>query len=120
MNTTEKNLKTKTRKIVLQTVWIFAMLNYIYCDIIGQMDAEVIKKILSGELMSFPTTQGFWLGMSVLMEIPIAMVLLSRVLKYPANRLANIIAGAIMTLVQISSTMVGTGPPLFTTYSIQS
>jgi hypothetical protein len=119
MNTTEKNIDFENKKIVFQTVWIFAMLNWIYCDIISQMDPEAIRKILSGELMPFPTTQGFWLGMSVLMEIPIAMVLLSRVLKYPANRWANIIAGVIMTLVQVSSTMVGTGPTLsYLFYSI--
>ena len=41
------------------------------------------------------------------------MVLLSRVLKYGANRWANIIAGTIMTLVQISSLFFGTAP---TTY----
>jgi hypothetical protein len=112
MKSSEKMVDCENQKMVLQTVWIFAMLNYIYCDIIAQMDPEAIRKLLSGELMPFPTTPGFWLGMSVLMEIPIAMVLLSRVLKYPANRWANIIAGVIMTLVQISSTMVGTGPTL--------
>ncbi len=112
MNTNEMILKNENTKVVLQAVWIFAMLNYIYCDIISQMDPEAIRKILSGELMPFPTTQGFWLGMSILMEIPIAMVLLSRVLKYPANRWANIIAGAVMTVVQISSNLVGTGPTL--------
>jgi hypothetical protein len=119
MNTIEKNVENENRKIVLQAVWIFAMLNYIYCDIIGFMDVEMIKKILSGELMSFPTTQGFWLGMSILMEIPIAMVLLSRVLKFRANRLANIITGVIMTVVQISSNFAGTPPTLhYIFYSI--
>ena len=33
------------------------------------------------------------------MEIPIAMILASRLLPFRANRLANIIAGGIMTLV---------------------
>ena len=53
-------------------------------------------------------TQGFLLGASVLMEIPIAMVLLSRILKYRAGRLANIIAGTIMTAVQLVTLFVGT------------
>jgi len=39
------------------------------------------------------------MGSAVLMEIPIAMILASRVLPFRANRLANIIAGSIMTLV---------------------
>ncbi|MHC1781210.1 MAG: DUF6326 family protein [Anaerolineaceae bacterium] len=112
MNTTEKNGEIESRKVIFSTVWIFAMLNYIYCDIIGHMDVELLRKMVSGEALPFPTSQEFWLGMAVMMEIPIAMVLLSRVLKYRANRWANIIAGAVMTLVQISSNFVGTPPTL--------
>jgi len=41
------------------------------------------------------------------MEIPIAMVILSWILNYKANRLANIISGTIMTIVQISSLFTG-------------
>ena len=73
MNSIEKNVEIESRKVIFSTVWIFAILNYISCDIIGYMDAEMIKKILSGELMSFPTTQEFWLGLSILMEIPIVI-----------------------------------------------
>jgi len=36
------------------------------------------------------------------------MILLSRILKYGVNRWANIIAGSIMTVVQISSLFIGT------------
>jgi hypothetical protein len=42
------------------------------------------------------------------MEIPIAMVLLSRMLKYRPNRWANVIAGAFMAVVQASTLFVGT------------
>jgi hypothetical protein len=38
-------------------------------------------------------------GSAVLMEIPIAMILASRLLPLRANRLANIVAGTIVTLV---------------------
>jgi hypothetical protein len=44
------------------------------------------------------------------MEIPIAMIVACRLLPFRANRLANIIAGAICTLVNGSLTFV---PPLF-------
>jgi hypothetical protein len=43
------------------------------------------------------------LGVGILIEIPIAMVLLSRVLEYRANRWANIAAGTVMTAVQFST-----------------
>jgi hypothetical protein len=48
----------------------------------------------------------FWAG--VFMEIPISMILLSRVLKYKANRIANIIAGSIMTIAQTATLFIGT------------
>ena len=46
---------------------------------------------------------------AVLMEIPIAMILASRLLPHRANRLANIIAGSIVTLVNGFVTFI---PPL--------
>jgi threonine/homoserine/homoserine lactone efflux protein len=45
-----------------------------------------------------------------LMEIPISMIVLSRVLKYTVNRWVNMIAATIMTIVQISSLFSGTTP----------
>lgn len=47
------------------------------------------------------------------MEIPIAMILLSRILKYRVNRWANIIAGSVKTVVMVSSMFVGDGPTLY-------
>jgi hypothetical protein len=46
---------------------------------------------------------------AILMEIPIAMILASRLLPYRANRLANIIAGGIETLINGFLTFI---PPL--------
>jgi uncharacterized membrane protein len=43
----------------------------------------------------------------MLMEIPIALVLLSRVLKYRANRSAIIIAGVIKTIVMLGTLLMG-------------
>ncbi len=56
--------------------------------------------------------EGLVLGFAVLMETAIAMVLLSRVLKYRANRWANIIAGIIHTAAVFLSLFVGT-PALY-------
>jgi uncharacterized membrane protein len=72
------------------------------------MDSELLKQYLSGKVNGMVFTQGFLLGATILVEIPIAMVLLSRVLNYKLNRWANIIAGAIMTLVQAASLFAGT------------
>jgi hypothetical protein len=107
------------RKTLLSTVWLFVLLNFIYCDILGMHEAGYLKDILAGHAGGIEFTPGFLLGASVLMEIPIAMVLLSRVLKYKVNRWANIAAGAVMAIVQISSLFLGTAPtPSYIFFSV--
>jgi hypothetical protein len=88
-----KDIKTK-----LSTLWLFATLNYLYCDVVTVMDP-----VKHG---SIQLTQGFLLGASILVEIPIAMVLLSRILKDKTNRWLNIITGIVMTIVQILTLFV--------------
>lgn len=109
----------KDRKMLLSTLWIFAMLNYLYCDVFGLMDPKLLKEIMSGVVGGgLELTQGFLLGASILMEIPIAMVILSRVLKHGLNRWFNIIAGIIMMLVQIVSLFMGTPTSYYVFFSI--
>jgi len=86
MNTNQKITEMKDRKAILSTLWIFVMFNYLYCDVMSLMDPEFLKKYMTGNVGGVHVTQGFLLGAAVLMEIPIAMVLLSRVLGYKANR----------------------------------
>ena len=88
------NNQTTTReggRVLLSTLWLFAMLTYTYGDVVTLMDP-----VKHG---SMQLTEGFLLGGSIFMMIPISMVLLSRLLPYRANRWANLIAGTIMTVV---------------------
>ena len=85
-------------RVRLSTLWVFMLLNYLYCDVLGLFDPGLPKNL----------TQDALLAASFLMEIPIAMVLLSRMLKYRPNRWANAIAGAFMAVVQVSTLFVGT------------
>src|SRR6202795_381222 len=77
----------------LSIFWIFALLNYLYADVLA-LFAFVGSPNTAPHL-----PQWALLGSAVLMEIPIAMILASRLLPFRANRLANIIAGLILTLV---------------------
>ncbi len=90
-------------KVLLSTLWIFAMLNYLYADVMSLMDPESLRQFMTGQIGSVHVTQGFLFGAAVLMETAIAMVLLSRILRYRANRLANIIAGALHTVAVLGS-----------------
>jgi hypothetical protein len=115
---TKKAAEVKDRRIILSTLWIFVTVNYIYCDVIGIMDPGIFQGLMTGHAAgSLQITQEFLLGAAILMEIPLAMIVLSRILEYRVDRFANIIAGTIMTAVQFGSLFVGTPTPYYIFYS---
>jgi len=113
MDTSKKTVEMGDRKVKLSTLWIFVMFNYLYCDVVALMDPGLLKQFMTGNVGGILMTPGFLLQAAILMEIPITMVILSRVLKYRANRWANIIAGALMTVVQLSSLFLGSPPTIY-------
>ncbi len=84
-------------KVKLSTLWVFVMFNMVFADIIGFMNPGALEKIMTGAV-GLEITQGLLLVFSILLEIPIAMIFLSRVLKYKANRWANIVASVVTIL----------------------
>ncbi|MGA2697247.1 MAG: DUF6326 family protein [Terriglobales bacterium] len=84
----------------LSLFWLFALLNYLYADVLALFD------IVGSKDPAPHLPQWALLGSAVLMEIPIAMIVACRLLPFRANRLANIIAGAIETLAVISMQFV--------------
>src|ERR1700723_4528527 len=73
----------------LSSARIFALLNYLYADVVALWSLADAPHLPPWAL----------LGSAVLMEIPIAMIVACRLLPFRANRLANVIAGVVMTLV---------------------
>ena len=102
------NITTK-----LSTLWLFATLNYLYADVVGLIDPQLLNQYLTGSVDGIEITQGFLFGAAVLVEIPIVMVLLSRLLTHKVNRWANIVAGSIMTVVQFSTLFIGSSPTAY-------
>jgi hypothetical protein len=90
MNANIKTAEMPDMKVRLSALWLFAILTYTYGDVVTLMDP-----VKQG---SVQMTEGFLLGGSIFMMIPITMVLLSRILKYRASRWTSIIAGTIMTV----------------------
>jgi hypothetical protein len=111
----EKKMDMKSK---LSTLWIFVALNYLYCDVVSLMDPELLPQYLRGNVNGLEFTPWFLLGVGILVEIFIAMVLLSRVLPYKANRWANIAAGALMTAVQSATLFVGIPAPYYLFFSV--
>jgi hypothetical protein len=104
--------------VKLSTLWITASLSYLYCDVISLMDPELLRQYLKGNVNGLAFTPGFLLGAAILISIPIAMVLLSRVLSYRANRWTNITAATFMTVVQSLTLFMGVPAPYYLYLSI--
>jgi hypothetical protein len=110
MNATDRTTEIKDRQMRLSALWIFATLNYIYADVF------TVFFIPGAQAGTASMPAGAALGFAVLMETSSAMVLLSRVLKYGANRWANIIVGAINTAAVFFFTFAGTPPAPFSAF----
>ena len=96
------------KRVLLSTMWIFAILNYLYADVMGFYKPGLIQEIMTGSVEGMVFTPVVLLVGAILMETAIVMVLLSRVLERKWNRIANIISGIIHTLAVASSMFVGT------------
>ncbi|MBE9067642.1 hypothetical protein IQ260_13355 [Leptolyngbya cf. ectocarpi LEGE 11479] len=79
----------------LSTLWIFFLFNLIFRDIHEFVEPGFIEEIMTGTSNGNPITEQMLLLGGVMIEVPIAMVLLSRFLPYGANRWANIIVAVL-------------------------
>lgn len=101
----------------LSLFWTFALLNYLYADVIALWAIVGSRNPADTPHLS----QLALLGSAVLMEIPIAMIVASRLLPFRANRLANIISAIIVTVVNGTVTfivppIIGAWPPAYPAY----
>lgn len=118
MNTNISTAKLNT-KILLIILWVFFTVNFMFCDTLSSLEPGVLEMHRSGFTAggTVKITDGFLLGVAAMFEIPFAMIVLSWVLKYRANRWANIIAAALLILSQISSLFLGVPSPAYIFYS---
>jgi Family of unknown function (DUF6326) len=77
----------KDVQIKLSALWVALMLTYLLGDVL-RIYAGDFK---AGEIGGKQITQVMWLGIALVMVIPVVMVFLSLTLQYPVNRWANII-----------------------------
>jgi hypothetical protein len=101
------------KRTLLSTLWIFAVLNYLYADVMSLMDPALRQVFASGQGGPFAMTPGFLFGAAVLMETAIIMVPLSRLLPFRANKIANVVSGLIHTLAVGGSLFVGKPAPYY-------
>ncbi len=75
-------------RIILSGLWVATMLTYLLGDVLRIFAGDFKAGEFAG---GFQPTQVMWVGIAVLMSIPIVMVVLTLSVKYPAIRWANII-----------------------------
>lgn len=101
MNTHSKIIQVEDMKAKLSALWIFLMFNMVFADIFSFMYPGFMKQIVAGDIVDGThITPVFLLIGAMVTEVSIAMVFLSRLLKYKANRWINLIGG-IVTIVWV-------------------
>jgi hypothetical protein len=81
----------------LSTLWIVVMFSMVYADILTFIKPGALQELWAGQA-GVHVTQGLLLVFAILIEIPIAMIFVSRILKPGANRWANTVAAVITTV----------------------
>jgi hypothetical protein len=83
----QRSDQTMDTKIILSATWVVVTLLYLYGDVFRICSGDVAKKPMA----EMNLNQYVWLGLAVLMMIPILMVFLTLVLPQPVSRWVNII-----------------------------
>lgn len=81
-------------RIILAATWVVATLLYLYGDVFRINSGDMAKKSLA----EMNLNQYIWLGLAVLMMIPILMVFLNLVLPEPVCRWVNMIVAVFFFL----------------------
>jgi hypothetical protein len=97
------------REMILSSLWIFAMFNYLYADVMSLMDPGLRQAFESGVVngSSIRITPIFLLYGAILMETAMLMVILPRILPRTANKIANIVVGILHSLAVVGLMLIG-------------
>lgn len=103
-------------RAVVGALWLFATLNYLYCDVLSLHDRGYLNALLAGSVGGVVFTQQVMLAAGVLMTIPMVAVLVSRVAPHGVARWYSVVAGVVMSVVQVATLGFGTAPTLHYLY----
>lgn len=95
MNQSTTPVKKIDTKDLLSTLWIVVMINMLKADILSLNIPGAAEEVARTAASAGASIPQLMLGGAIIMEIAIAMIILSRVLKYSLNRWANIIVSLI-------------------------
>jgi hypothetical protein len=80
----------------ISTLWVVVMFNMVFADILTFITPGALQALWAGQT-GVQITPGLLFVFAILLEIPIAMVFVSRTLKSGPNRWVNTVAALITT-----------------------
>ena len=95
MNPSITSAKKIDTKVLLSTLWIVVMINMLKADILSLYIPGAAEEVARTSASTGTPIPQLMFGGAIMMEISIAMIILSHVLKYGINRWVNIIVGII-------------------------
>lgn len=106
------------RHFKYSSLWAFTSLNYLYADLVGLMDVNLLSQYQTGIVNGVEITPVFLTAAAAYMQIPLSNVFLPHVIKNEkALRWVQIISGSIATLVQGATLFVGKPSPYYMLFS---
>jgi hypothetical protein len=93
-------------KVKLSALWVTVMFLFAYVDIMGKYEPGHLENAITGKIAGFQITQGWLLGVTIMMTIPSLMVFLSLALKPKVNRWANIVVAIFKIIVVVGSLFI--------------
>jgi hypothetical protein len=108
----------ENRRNIYSSLWTFASLNYLYADLVGLMDANVLAQYQSGVVGGIKITPNFLTAAAGFMQIPLANVFLPQVIKNEKTlRWVQIASGTVMTMVQAGTLFADTPTKYYSLFS---
>ena len=83
-------------RVVLSTLWIVVMINMLKADILSLFIPGATEEVARTAASTGISIPGLMLAGAVMGNLAIAMIILSRVLKYSFNRWANILVAVVI------------------------
>jgi hypothetical protein len=109
----------KDRRRIYSSLWAFTSLNYIYADLVGLMDKNILLQYQAGSVDGTRITPEFLTMAAVFMQIPLSNVILPQVIKNDRTlRCVQIASGTLMSLVQTGTLFVGKPAPHYVAFSL--
>ncbi len=84
-------------KVLLSTLWIVVMINMLKADILSLFIPGSTDEVAKTAASTGASIHQLMLGAAIIGQLAIAMIILSRVLKYSLNRWVNIVVSLVIT-----------------------